>query len=479
MAVACGHNCTFVVTQQGALFVFGQGSSRQLGLSCTNDQLAPILLASATSLGSPVCMVAAGKEQTFCITTAGSVFSWGQGFLGTLGHNDYLNKRMPTLLDPQNFAGAKVLLVSCGIHHTMLLTDRGSVWTCGDGSWGKLGHGDFRNYGIFSHVLSTACTAPMPRISMIAAGLYHSVALASDGRVFSWGRAVEGRLGLYPLSNHQYTTKEARPRLVKTLQNHCVEMVAAGNDHTVVLTVKGVVFSWGVGACGQLGLGDTENRYIPEEIRAIQGLAPPKFAAVACGRAKTALLTTEGVLYTCGRSLSLGDTQPVHPNRELAVHFVDVLEPSIVNGHDYGAAPIVSVVVGIQHMCALDIYGRMYTWGKAVDSLYSEGLLVERRPTGALGHPNMLQSLLGAPRLLDFFQDALQVGCFKTILPSHAMAFCMGTHDRLCKVQGQKDNSLVYYMPSCLLQHIVQEIVLAPCLPRHAGQGLKKLFGFR
>jgi len=319
MAVACGHHCTFVVTQEGALFAFGQGSSRQLGLVSINDQLEPILLASALSLGSPVCMVAAGKEQAFCITTTGSVFSWGHGYLGTLGHNDYLCKRMPTLLDTQIFAGAKVLMISCGTNHTMLLTDRGSVWTCGDGSWGKLGHGDFRNYGIFVQVLSTGCTAPMPRMSMVAAGLYHSVALASDGRVFSWGRAVEGRLGLYPLSNHQYTIQEPRPRLVKSLQNHRVEMVASGNDHTVVLTVEGVVFSWGVGGCGQLGMGDMENRYIPEQIDAIQRLDAAKIGMVACGNAQTALLTTEGVLYTCGRSLSVVDTHPVNANHEVAV----------------------------------------------------------------------------------------------------------------------------------------------------------------
>jgi len=317
MAVACGQNCTFVVTQQGALFAFGQGSNRQLGLVSTHDQLEPTLVVSATSLGSPVCMVAAGKEQAFCITTTGSVFSWGRGYLNMLGHNDYQCKTMPTMLDTQVFAGAKVLMVSCGGYHTMLLTDRGSVWTCGDGSWGKLGQGDFFNYGIFVQVLLTGCTVSMPRISMVAAGLYHSVALASDGRVFSWGRAVEGRLGLHHPSNPQYTIEERRPRLVKSLQNHRVEMVASGDDHTVVLTVEGIVLSWGVGGCGQLGLGDMDDRYMPEQIDAIQQFDGAKICMVACGNAKTALLTTGGVLYICGRTLSAVDTDLVDANNEV------------------------------------------------------------------------------------------------------------------------------------------------------------------
>jgi len=163
----------------------------------------------------------------------------------------------------------------------------------------------------------------------------------------------------------------------------------------------------------------------------------------------------------------------------VGVQFIDMLVPTIVNGHDYGAAPMVSVVVGSQHMCALDIYGRLYTWGKAVECLYSGGSLVERKHTGALGHTNMRLSVVCAPMLLDLFQDALQVGCFKTLAPSHALAFCMGTIERLSKKRDQADTSPVYYMPFCLLRQILQEIVLSPSLSSHADQGLKKLFGGR
>ena len=161
----------------------------------------------------------------------------------------------------------------------------------------------------------------------------------------------------------------------------------------------------------------------------------------------------------------------------VGVQFIDVLVPTMVNGHDYGAAPMVSVVVGSQHMCALDMYGRIYTWGKTVECLYSGGSLVERRLTGALGHTNMFLSLVCAPKLLDLFQDALRVGCFKTLAPSHALAFCMGTIERLSKRRHQTGTSPVYDLPFCLLRQILQEIVLSPGLSSHADQGLKKLFG--
>jgi len=325
MAVACGHNCTFVVTQQGALFAFGKGSNGQLGLASKDDQAEPTLVASATLLDSPVCMVAAGEKHGFCLTTTGSLFSWGSGILGQLGHGDYVCKTRPTELGKQICAGAKIQMVSCGQRHTMVLTDIGSVWTCGDGFKGKLGHGDVTNHCTFVQVLSTGCNAMMPCVSMVVAGLDHSVALASDGRVFSWGCALEGKLGLYHPLNPQYNTKETRPMLVESLQKHRVHMAAAGNDHTVVLTLEGIILTWGAGCHGQLGLGGRDDRHIPEQIDAGKLMGGAKISVVSCQNARTALLTTGGVLYTCGRAISAADPDlaagdVVYANKKVNLH---------------------------------------------------------------------------------------------------------------------------------------------------------------
>lgn len=163
------------------------------------------------------------------------------------------------------------------------------------------------------------------------------------------------------------------------------------------------------------------------------------------------------------------------------VQFVDVLVPTLVKGHDYSAAPMISVVVGNRHVCALDIYGRMYTWGNAVEIVYQisddGGPLVEHEHTGALGHTNMPLPLVLAPMLLDVFQGGLQVGCFKSLSLSHVMAFSMGTHKRLATKEGPASVSPVYCIPLSLVQKILEETVLSPRLSSHAGHGLKKLFG--
>ena len=95
--------------------------------------------------------------------------------------------------------------------------------------------------------------------------------------------------------------------LVESLQKHRVHMAAAGNDHTVVLTLEGIILTWGAGRHGQLGLGGQDDRHVPEQIDAGKLMGGAKISVVACRNARTALLTTGGILYTCGRAISAAD----------------------------------------------------------------------------------------------------------------------------------------------------------------------------
>ena len=96
--------------------------------------------------------------------------------------------------------------------------------------------------------------------------------------------------------------------LVENLEAHRVQMAAAGDDHTVVLTFEGIVLTWGAGDHGQLGLGGQDDTHVPEQIDADRLMDGAKISVVACRNARTAMLTTNGVLYTCGRFISVADT---------------------------------------------------------------------------------------------------------------------------------------------------------------------------
>ena len=84
--------------------------------------------------------------------------------------------------------------VSAGSEHTVLLTDLGHVLTCGNGAFGRLGHGTSKSLHLPHLVHSLA--ACKERIVMVSAGGEHSLALSESGLVYAWGSGQCGRLGL-------------------------------------------------------------------------------------------------------------------------------------------------------------------------------------------------------------------------------------------------------------------------------------------
>ncbi|UUZ97334.1 hypothetical protein LJK87_18820 [Paenibacillus sp. P25] len=89
---------------------------------------------------------------------------------------------------------------------------------------------------------------PVPGIVQIAAGLSHTVALKSDGTVWSWGDNSHGKLGT-PLSANRYV-----PTQIKELTD--IVSISAGMNHTLALKKDGTVWSWGQNASGQVGDGE-------------------------------------------------------------------------------------------------------------------------------------------------------------------------------------------------------------------------------
>lgn len=136
--------------------------------------------------------------------------------------------------------------VAFGSKHTCALTHSGQVYTFGDGSIGQLGHGT--TTGRVTQPRQVGVLADRA-VAQVACGKGHTLALTDKGDVYSWGCGDSGQLGLgRPQPNFV-------PRYVSALQGTPVAMIATGAAHAAVLSVYGRVYTWGEGICGQLGLG--------------------------------------------------------------------------------------------------------------------------------------------------------------------------------------------------------------------------------
>ena len=132
----------------------------------------------------------------------------------------------------------------------------GNVFSWGQGEGGLLGHGDtkIQNSPRLIEGLRNVL------VSSICCGGLHTLALSKNGLVYSWGRGEGGQLGLAfnLLTNEEGNLYLMIPKRVRTnLDGVIIKQIACGDAHSLGWDQNGRVFGWGYTNSGQLGLGIT------------------------------------------------------------------------------------------------------------------------------------------------------------------------------------------------------------------------------
>ncbi|EQC36786.1 hypothetical protein SDRG_05620 [Saprolegnia diclina VS20] len=171
--------------------------------------------------------------------------------------------------------------------------------------------------------------------------------------VYSWGRGEDGQLGLGDTSD-QY-----RPVLVEALRDKCVVQIACGSGHTVVLDENGDVYTWGRGDDGRLGHGDNGWKFVPRLVEALHG---KRIKQVTCGSYHTAAVTVTGELYTWGGGM-YGKLGHGNESGHSVPYLVDTLSNHKVD----------QVACGSRHTVVLLENRDVYTWGDKENGVSGHG----------------------------------------------------------------------------------------------------------
>ncbi|XP_043930033.1 inhibitor of Bruton tyrosine kinase [Protopterus annectens] len=172
------------------------------------------------------------------------IYTWGDNTNFTLGHGSSQTKHHPELVDYFGRTGIYVKQVVLCEFHSVFLSQKGQVYTCGHGQGGRLGHGDEQTCliprvveGLINH-----------QCCQVAAAKDHTVVLTEDGYVYTFGLNTFHQLGLVPSPPHSTVPRQVQ---AKNLKCRAIIGVAAGNFHTVLWTKEGV-YTMGLNG-GQLG----------------------------------------------------------------------------------------------------------------------------------------------------------------------------------------------------------------------------------
>src|SRR6185503_2773414 len=141
---------------------------------------------------------------------------------------------------------------------SVALKSNGTVWTWGWNLNGRLGTG-----APLESVSTLPQQVPISNVVAIAPGGDHCIALKSDGTVWGWGSNVNGKLGDGTQFNH-FT-----PFQIPGLSN--ITAIAVGREYSTALRSDGTLFLWGKNEFGQIGDGSLDSYFNPTPMTTISG----------------------------------------------------------------------------------------------------------------------------------------------------------------------------------------------------------------
>jgi alpha-tubulin suppressor-like RCC1 family protein/outer membrane protein OmpA-like peptidoglycan-associated protein len=218
------------------------------------------------------------------------------------------------LVNATNFYSQKIVKIAAGSNHSLAIDSQGNLWTWGCNSYGQLGDGTTKNRYIPVLIMEGK------KFMAIAAGESHSLAIDTDGTLWAVGDNRKGQLGDGTTIGKNYMVK------VKTANKFVT--VAAKGSHSLAIDANKTLWAFGNNEFGQLGDSTKINKIVPVAIK-----KGTHFISISTGWAHSHAIDERRALWAFGdnRYGQLG----VY-NGEASIAPVRVLEDKIIADVDDG-----------------------------------------------------------------------------------------------------------------------------------------------
>ena len=314
--VSNGSYHSFGLTSDGRIYAWGRNTSGELGIGTTLARSNVPIAVKTTGTpmdGKVVKQVEGGGRyegsHSIALASDGTVYTWGFNQYGQLGNNTTTNSRSPIAVQAAGtpLAGKTIVQIAAGANHNMVLTSDGAVYIWGWNYHGQLGNNTKTNSNTIVAVQTIGTPLAGKKIVKIAAGQGHSLALADDGTVYTWGRNDTGQLG------NNTTTDAMLPVAVTVtgtpMSNKTIVEIASGARHSLAIDSSGKVYAWGHNGSGQLGNNSTVNALTPVAVQAPADKNIIQVSGSGWLGASSSALASDGTVYSWGRGFDgqLGD----------------------------------------------------------------------------------------------------------------------------------------------------------------------------
>lgn len=221
--IDAGADFSMALTEGGELLVWGSNSEGQLGLGVdVNEVNVPTLL----HISEKIVSVSCGYYHTAIVTASGSLLAFGEDENDKLGEREDVDSTLPSKVVLEN--GVKVLKAACGGAYTAFISVDGQLYTFGDGAHGQLGHG--------AEVLNTAKPLLVERLKQhkvknLSCGENFTAVITDKGKLYTFGDGRHGKLAL----GEENFTNQFTPFCCKKFTQYELSTASCGGCHLIVL----------------------------------------------------------------------------------------------------------------------------------------------------------------------------------------------------------------------------------------------------
>ena len=290
--IGAGLSFSLAVGSNGTIYTWGRNNFGQLGNGNYNNSSTPV---QVTGLSGTVSAIGGGQGHCLALMSNGTVYAWGYNISGQLGNGTYNDSPTPV----QVSGLSNITRIAVGYNQNMALTNSGAIYVWGYNGYGQLGLGNYND----SPTPTTVSLGAGITATAIAGRGFHSVAIGSNGNIYTWGRNDYGQLG------NGSATQTNTPTAITLAAGVTPVAIAASYYHSMALGNDGKLYSWGRNDFGQLGNGTTTESRTPT-VSNTSNMGGQAITAMAIGIYHGVLLASgQNEIYTAGDNSNsqLGD----------------------------------------------------------------------------------------------------------------------------------------------------------------------------
>ncbi len=264
-SISANYSYACAIASNDKAYCWGQNNYGQLGNGTTTNSATPVAVSQgAMPAGATVKSISASLENTCAIASNDKAYCWGRNNVSQLGNGTNTNSTTPVAVSQGAIpAGATVKSISAGWSHVCVVASNDRVYCWGRDNNQGYGGEEGTSYIAYPYAVAQGAIPAAVNFRSISTRAPYTCAIGTNSRAYCWGYNGSGQLG------DGSNTGSKNPVVV--LQgamngSATIKQITTGDNTTCVLSSDNKAYCWGSNSKGQFGVGSTTSSASPVKV---------------------------------------------------------------------------------------------------------------------------------------------------------------------------------------------------------------------